>query len=132
MWAPERPAEAEDHRQQPIEIQRLGEPGGPADVARLLLHASVRADDDDRNLRDLPPPELLLAELPAVHHRHRHVEEDEARIRLLLETLERRAAVLRLQDVEARLLEVLGEALPEERVVLDNEDRAHESAFEVC
>jgi len=67
----------------------------------------------------------LGEELPAVHHRHEQIEQDRART-LRVGGLESLAAVARRHDVEALELEQFSHRLPDDFVVLDYQDAAHD------
>ena len=69
-------------------------------------------------------PELLLAELPAVHLRHHEIEQDERGALAAAQAVEGDPSVLAEVRVVAFLREHLAERLPEIGVVVHDEDRA--------
>jgi hypothetical protein len=62
-----------------------------------------------------------LSELPAVHHRHHQVQQDELRW-IRLELLQRLLPVASATDLEAFGLENLREGLQDVRVIVDDQD----------
>ena len=64
---------------------------------------------------------LLAAELPAVHHRHHQVEQDDARVDARRQPFERLLAVRGDFDLEAFELEKAAQHVPRINVVFDDE-----------
>src|SRR5439155_15668221 len=67
------------HRlQQAVDGHGLGEESGDSHLRGRGSNVRMRTEKDDGNVLDRGIPLLLGSELPAVHRRHHHVEEDEA------------------------------------------------------
>src|SRR5215217_8563021 len=115
---------ATHHLQQVVQLEGLGQVADSANVLGLAAHVAVRAEDDERDGRD--GRRLLahaLGELPAVHHRHHQVQQDELR-RVRLQLVQRLLAVAGAADLEALGLQDLRERFEDVRVIIDDEHRA--------
>src|SRR5690606_19375886 len=104
------------------QLEGLGEvPHGP-EVAGLGAHVAVGAQHDDGDLTGghgiLPE---TGRELPAVHHRHHQVEQDELG-RHRAQALEGLAAIARAPHTVALTLEDLGESVENVRIVIHDQD----------
>src|SRR5262249_32724191 len=59
------------------QLERLGQVSRRAQLAGVVADVSISAQDDHRNLRPIRPPPDALGKLPAVHHRHHQVQQNE-------------------------------------------------------
>jgi hypothetical protein len=112
-----------DRRQQPVQLHRLGQPGGDVELrAHLGAPRGGQHDDRDRHHGRLLAP--LGEELPSVHVGHHEVEQDEPRraASALAQHVERLAAVARLPDLVAAAGQDLGDDLADAVVVLDEQN----------
>src|SRR6266511_2715743 len=115
-------AEPVDGFDEPVEVEWLGERRvGLEPVERVRIRRGRRREHHRRNPGEARVAPLLRAECPAVHHRHREVEQDDARHRAA-ERRERLAPVARARHLESPLDEQLGESGAQGRVVLDEQD----------
>ena len=83
-----------------------------------------RRHHDHRNVASSASLHLLAAELPAVHHRHHQVEQDDAGLTPAFEALERLLAVGGALDLEAFQLEEPAQHVAGIDVVFDDENCA--------
>ncbi len=116
--------EALHHVEEALERERLHQGRIGVDPAQIL----DRRHRDDRDRREHLVGTLKLTEPPAIHDRHHQVEQDDARASLgLAELLKSLAAVLGRRDAVPRVLQDLGKAQPQFRIVLHDEDRLNAS-----
>src|SRR4051812_4915814 len=108
-----------NHAEQRDALERLREPSVGVDFLRTFSSIGRRRDDDDGRSTFTPPLELAT-ELPAVHHGHPHIEEDE-RWRVDHETVERFLAIRRALDTETFAFEDHPQELTKAIVVNDDQ-----------
>jgi hypothetical protein len=108
-----------DEAEQVIDRERLRQVRSRADLRRAPRVVLRRRQHDHRRPRP-PPRPVAPNELPPVHDRHLHVEQDHIRPHLV-EDREGCRAVGDAADLVARVIEDQLEHLPHGRVVLDHE-----------
>ena len=113
-------AVALDSLEQASEVERLHHQLRGVDQHRAVAGGG---DDDERDVGDLGVLLLLPPELPAVHHRHHEVEQDDAGAgRGRLQVVEGLAAVPHARDVVALVLENLTQRVADVRIVVDDQN----------
>jgi hypothetical protein len=113
--------EAANQVEQPIEVERFLEECGARQVngARRI----ERGEDDNGDVCDTRILDLPASELPAVHHRHHEVEQDEVGTIATLEDVKRFDAVRDSLSAVPLEREELRHHLTEIGVVFDDENR---------
>src|SRR5579871_4022129 len=81
-----------------------------------------RTDDQDWNVTQRRVVQLLVAEVPAVHHGHHQIEQDRGGARTVSQDVERLLAVGRRHDLEPFLLQPFPERFANRGVVLHEEE----------
>src|SRR5678816_4213838 len=114
-----------DELRERVRIDRLANVFGDRAVLERDGGYLVARDDDDRD-----PPESVIAfhdreELPAGHHRHLEIEDDESRFPRFVrdEVVERVASILGFHDFVAAVPQVERELTTKVVVVVDEQDR---------
>ena len=120
---------AGDLREQHVLLERLHEvvDGAEREGARLVARLVLRGREDHRDVRELLVLLELRRDVIAVHLGHHHVEEDEVRPDRP-DGFEREGAARRAGDLVACLREVGLADLPDDAVVVDEEDERLELA----
>ena len=108
--------------EQAVEVERFLQEGGPTEIGgpRLI----ERRQDDDGDVGELGIRALAAAELPAVHHGHHQVEQDEIGAVTFFKVVEGVAAVRDCFGPESLERQQLRHHLPQVGVVFDDEDGA--------
>ena len=112
--------DAADAPHQRLEIERLAHVGVGGDGARL--GAAVGRHRDERNPGEHPVGALHDPKLPAVHHRHHEIEQDQiGRLRRAAQGLQRLAAVGDGRQRRPLVAQKIGEGGTDVLVVFDQE-----------
>jgi hypothetical protein len=112
--------DAADAPHQGLEIERLADVGVRRDGPRL--GAAVGGHRDERNPRQHPVGALHDPKLPAVHHRHHEIEQDQiGRLRRAAQRLQRLAAVGDGRHRGSLVAQQIGERGTDVLVVFDQE-----------
>ena len=110
-----------DNFQQQLCAEGLAEDPFGADIPRAIGHGR---DDDDRDARQGSMLPLLSPKLPAIHHRHHQVQEDQLRPFLSTKVVERFPPVRNSNDPIAFFFEHFLERRANLRVVVDDQHQA--------
>ena len=110
--------------QQAIDAQRLAQVVDGAQRQRGVAHVAVARQDHDRDRREVGRLLQLLAQQPAVHLRHHHVQQDQAGAHVILQVLQRLAPAADARDAIALVDQDVGDGVTHVWIVVDDEDRA--------